>query len=169
MSDHRSNAALFIAGRNGALPTQKDDSAGTRYSDQQVVFHHEFRLGAHGELYPAGRYVLETAEESYAAGAHTAHVRKSASLIVSNSSGTRAISIDAEELDAALEKDAEHQRLVQAAGPRGSGARTPAESMQSQLERYGVERVPADVFVWGGYRYTNASNAIAAAERAEKR
>jgi len=42
------------------------------------------------------------------------------------------------------------------------------ESAESQLEWFGIERVPADVFVWGGYRYTNASDAIAAAKRAQK-
>ena len=39
---------------------------------------------------------------------------------------------------------------------------------QSELDRYGIERVPADVFLWGGYRYSNARDAIAAARRAGK-
>ena len=39
---------------------------------------------------------------------------------------------------------------------------------QSELERYGVERVPADVFLWGGYRYSSARDAVAAAKRAAK-
>ena len=36
---------------------------------------------------------------------------------------------------------------------------------QSELDRYGIERVPADVFLWRGYRYSNARDAIAAAKR----
>jgi len=39
---------------------------------------------------------------------------------------------------------------------------------QAELDRYGIERVPADVFHWGGYRYSNARDAIAAAKRAAK-
>jgi len=38
----------------------------------------------------------------------------------------------------------------------------------AELARLGVERVPADIFLWGGYRYGNARDAIAAAKRAEK-
>jgi hypothetical protein len=40
---------------------------------------------------------------------------------------------------------------------------------QAELDRFGIERVPADVFLWGGYRYSNARDALAAAKRAEKR
>lgn len=36
---------------------------------------------------------------------------------------------------------------------------------QAELDRYGIERVPADVYLWGGYRYSNARDAIAAARR----
>lgn len=39
---------------------------------------------------------------------------------------------------------------------------------QAELDRYGIERVPADVFLWGGYRYSNLSDAIAAAKRGAK-
>jgi hypothetical protein len=39
---------------------------------------------------------------------------------------------------------------------------------QSELDRYGIERVPADVFLWGGYRYSNARDALAAAKRNAK-
>jgi hypothetical protein len=39
---------------------------------------------------------------------------------------------------------------------------------QTELERYGIERVPADVFLWGGYRYSNARDALAAAKRGAK-
>jgi hypothetical protein len=36
---------------------------------------------------------------------------------------------------------------------------------QAELDRYGIERVPADVYLWGGYRYSNLGDAIAAAKR----
>jgi len=39
---------------------------------------------------------------------------------------------------------------------------------QTELDRYGIERVPADVFLWGGYRYSNARDALAAAKRSAK-
>ena len=40
---------------------------------------------------------------------------------------------------------------------------------QSELDRLRIKRVPAEVFVWGNYRYSNAHDAIAAARRAEKK
>jgi len=39
---------------------------------------------------------------------------------------------------------------------------------QSELDRFGIERVPADLYLWGGYRYSNARDAIAAAKRGTK-
>jgi hypothetical protein len=39
---------------------------------------------------------------------------------------------------------------------------------QSELDRYGIERVPADVFLWAGYRYSHARDALAAAKRGAK-
>jgi len=44
----------------------------------------------------------------------------------------------------------------------------PKKTEQAVLEHYGIERVPADVFLWGGYRYSNAGDAIAAAKRSRK-
>ncbi len=38
----------------------------------------------------------------------------------------------------------------------------------SELVRLGIERVQIESFRWGGYRYTNASDAIAAAKRVTK-
>lgn len=38
----------------------------------------------------------------------------------------------------------------------------------AELERYGIERVPADVYLWGGYKYSNARDAVAAAKRNAK-
>lgn len=39
---------------------------------------------------------------------------------------------------------------------------------QAELDRYGIQRVPADAFLWGGYRYSNARDALAAAKRTAK-
>lgn len=39
---------------------------------------------------------------------------------------------------------------------------------QSELDHYGIQRVPADIFLWGGFRYSNARDAIAAAKRKAK-
>jgi len=39
---------------------------------------------------------------------------------------------------------------------------------QAELDRFGIERVPADLYLWGGYRYSNARDAIAAAKRGAK-
>jgi len=36
---------------------------------------------------------------------------------------------------------------------------------EEELLRYGVERVPADIYLWGGYRYSAARDALAAAKR----
>jgi hypothetical protein len=41
-------------------------------------------------------------------------------------------------------------------------------ALQSELDRFGIERVPAEAFLWGGYRYSNAGDAIAAAKRNAK-
>jgi hypothetical protein len=172
MSDLRSQAASFMASRKRTSHPQRADSEGTRYSDQRVVFHREFTLGASRESHPPGPYVIETAEEAYATGGHTAHVRKSTLLIVPTPTGTRSIPINVLELEAALKKDAEREQQSSEGESRGTGNAQSALAqsvLQSQLERYGIERVPADVFVWGAYRYTNASDALAAAKRAEKR
>ena len=39
---------------------------------------------------------------------------------------------------------------------------------QAELDLYGIERVPADLYLWGGYRYSNARDTIAAAKRGAK-
>jgi hypothetical protein len=36
---------------------------------------------------------------------------------------------------------------------------------QSELDRYGIERMTLEMFLWGGYRYSNARDALAAAKR----
>ena len=44
----------------------------------------------------------------------------------------------------------------------------PDKTDQAELDRYGIERVPSDIYLWGGYRYSNARDAIAAARREAK-
>ena len=39
------------------------------------------------------------------------------------------------------------------------------DELQIELRKYGIASVPLMVFDWGGYRYTNARDAIAAAKR----
>ena len=39
---------------------------------------------------------------------------------------------------------------------------------QAELDQYGIERVPADVYLWGGYRYSTARDALAAARRSAR-
>lgn len=39
---------------------------------------------------------------------------------------------------------------------------------QAELTRLGIERVQSESFCWGGYRYSNARDAIAAARRGGK-
>jgi len=42
------------------------------------------------------------------------------------------------------------------------------QASQAELDRYGFERVPADIFLWGGYRYSSARDALAASKRNAK-
>jgi hypothetical protein len=39
----------------------------------------------------------------------------------------------------------------------------------TELTRLGIERVPADTFLWGGFRYSSARDAVAAARREQGR
>jgi hypothetical protein len=39
---------------------------------------------------------------------------------------------------------------------------------QAELDQYDIERVPSAVYLWGGYRYSNARDALAAAKRNAK-
>jgi hypothetical protein len=39
---------------------------------------------------------------------------------------------------------------------------------QLELDKHGITRVPADVFLWNGYRYSSARDALAAAKRKAK-
>lgn len=42
------------------------------------------------------------------------------------------------------------------------------DERRRELERYGISTVKLTVFDWGGYRYTNATDAIAAAKRSRR-
>ena len=47
-------------------------------------------------------------------------------------------------------------------------AKHSPDDLQVELKRYGVVPVPLTVFDWGGYRYSNARDALAAARRLSK-
>jgi hypothetical protein len=51
----------------------------------------------------------------------------------------------------------------QAAAPAAEQNSSP--DIAALLTQYGVTTVPKPVYEWGGYRYTNATDAIAAAKR----
>ena len=50
-------------------------------------------------------------------------------------------------------------------GPTPSAEMQSRDDLQSELERYGITPVLLTVFDWGGYRYSNSRDAIAAAKR----
>jgi hypothetical protein len=50
-------------------------------------------------------------------------------------------------------------------GPTHSFEMPSGQDLQSELKRYGITPVQLTVFDWGGYRYSNARDAIAAAKR----
>jgi len=50
-------------------------------------------------------------------------------------------------------------------GPTRSLEMQSRDHLQAEIKRYGITPVQLTVFDWGGYRYTNAKDAIAAAKR----
>ena len=50
-------------------------------------------------------------------------------------------------------------------GPTSSSEMQSRDDLQAELKRCGITPVQLTVFDWGGYRYTNARDAIAAAKR----
>ena len=40
---------------------------------------------------------------------------------------------------------------------------------KDELIRLGIERVQTEMFLWGGYRYSNARDAVAAAKRGDRK
>ena len=61
--------------------------------------------------------------------------------------------------------------MKQAATPNRAPAVATSTSpdIPALLERYGITTVPRPSYEWGGYRYTNAHDAIAAAKRGESK
>ena len=41
-------------------------------------------------------------------------------------------------------------------------------ALEAQLDQLGIRTIPKAIYEWRGYRYSNASDAIAAAERAAR-
>ena len=56
-------------------------------------------------------------------------------------------------------------RMENEGGPCGR-APSGSECLEDALTRFGIVSVAVTTFEWGGYRYTNAKDAIAAAKRA---
>jgi hypothetical protein len=50
-------------------------------------------------------------------------------------------------------------------GPTRSPVMQSRDDLNAELKRHGITPVGLTVFDWGGYRYTNARDAIAAAKR----
>jgi len=50
-------------------------------------------------------------------------------------------------------------------GPTRSPETQPPDDLQSELKKYGITPIQLTVFDWGGYRYGNSRDAIAAAKR----
>jgi len=50
-------------------------------------------------------------------------------------------------------------------GPMRSPEMQSRDDLNADLKRYGITPVQLTVFDWGGYRYTNAKDAIAASKR----
>lgn len=40
---------------------------------------------------------------------------------------------------------------------------------ETELARFGIRRVEAEIFLWGEYRYSNLRDALAAAKRGQRR
>ena len=63
------------------------------------------------------------------------------------------------------------ENVKRTGAPKRAGV--PAAAMDSLqdvaalLKRYGITTVPRPTYEWGGFRYTNAHDAIAAAKRGE--
>ena len=55
--------------------------------------------------------------------------------------------------------------MTSTAFPASDGSTNSWESERSELKRYGITQVQLTVFDWGGYRYSNSKDAIAAAKR----
>ena len=61
--------------------------------------------------------------------------------------------------------EASTDRWENEGGPTRSPEMQSRDDLQSELKRYGITPVQLTVFDWGGYRYSNSRDAIAAAKR----
>ncbi len=81
----------------------------TRISEKTVTFRRPFVLAALDEVLPAGDYCVETEEELIGGLSYAAYRRISTVLRLQAKSGpphlTRAMTVDPEELDRALQRD----------------------------------------------------------------
>ena len=59
-------------------------------------------------------------------------------------------------------------KLPQFAAYHAPQAAAGSPDMCAELDRYDIAVILQAVYEWGGYRYTNASDAIAAAKRSRK-
>lgn len=80
-------------------------SGSATYATRTVRFASPFSLGSAAELFPAGDYQVETADELVERCGHTARIRLSTVLIVPTRAGTRHCEISAAELEQALLRD----------------------------------------------------------------
>ena len=170
-----SSTGSNLVGRDTGSREGTGEGRTTRYSDHVLVFQGSFTLGANPEVYPAGTYTVETAREDHELAGHTARVRTSTTLIVPTEKGTRAVEVKAHDLEAAFAADWQRRQLNGSSETPDRGradhasAQLSAEHLiQEELDRLGIERVPADVFLWNGYRYSNARDAIASALRGKE-
>ena len=61
--------------------------------------------------------------------------------------------------------EASTDRWENEGGPMRSPERQSRDDLNVELKRYGITPVQLTVFDWGGYRYSNSRDAIAAAKR----
>jgi hypothetical protein len=83
------------------------DGASISRTTSVVTFGRPFRLGLASEIYPAGRYQVESEEAVYEGLERTVKVRTSVVLVIPTASGTVDRVVDAGELQEALRLDAE--------------------------------------------------------------
>ena len=69
--------------------------------------------------------------------------------------------------DSVLDRDIQH-KFEQFAASHCAQAIAEPSGVSAELDRYDIAVVLHAVYEWGGYRYTNASAAIAAAKRGRK-
>jgi hypothetical protein len=105
---HSSTAAAVAAGKSDfqMMSRELPSNCLERYSTRRVVFAHPFTLGRAPEVYAEGAYDVETREQAIDAGAHTAHVRTSTTLIIPTATGICCREVAGSDLDEALSRDA---------------------------------------------------------------